>query len=239
MTPDDLRKARASMGLTQTQMAEKLGLSLAGYQNIETGEGGKDIREVYALAVSALLGMPPAASRGVKVQREPERALIGHMKEGDVFCLPAPPNGRVIGMIGGTEYERRVLVFGAPGTPHEEFGASWIAGGGGDLASDLALRISNPTIELARNAQGYAVPTEKPLNGAIVIDEAGARWIYIKTATAEFYRLTDGQQGIPARRREYFNNWRMIWTPEGAEQPVELLRNAERVPLLSPVVKLV
>lgn len=38
MARENLKKARREAGLTQQQMADKLGISLRYYQNIETGD---------------------------------------------------------------------------------------------------------------------------------------------------------------------------------------------------------
>lgn len=45
MGRENLKKARREAGMTQQQMADKLGISLRYYQNIETGDrtGGFDI----------------------------------------------------------------------------------------------------------------------------------------------------------------------------------------------------
>lgn len=38
MPRENLKKARQAVGMTQQQMADKLGISLRYYQNIETGD---------------------------------------------------------------------------------------------------------------------------------------------------------------------------------------------------------
>ena len=38
MTPTELREARAKLGLTQPQMAERIGYSLSGYKKLEGGD---------------------------------------------------------------------------------------------------------------------------------------------------------------------------------------------------------
>lgn len=60
MTPDDVRALRAAMGWTQKEMADRLGLSLRGYQVMERGE--VPLRPVNALAVERL-ALAEAVSR--------------------------------------------------------------------------------------------------------------------------------------------------------------------------------
>lgn len=53
MTPAELKQARTTLGLTQTQMAARVGMKLRGYQRLEGSERG--ISETVALLVQALL----------------------------------------------------------------------------------------------------------------------------------------------------------------------------------------
>lgn len=53
MTPAELKQARSTLGLTQTQMAARVGMKLRGYQRLEGEERG--ISETVALLVQALL----------------------------------------------------------------------------------------------------------------------------------------------------------------------------------------
>lgn len=59
MTGDDLKKLRTAAGLTQGQLAERLGMSLRSVQELEGG--GSPIRELHRLALSAIGVGPPAA----------------------------------------------------------------------------------------------------------------------------------------------------------------------------------
>lgn len=52
MTPAHLLSMRKSLGLSQTEMAEELGLSLADYRNLESGRCA--ILRLHALAVERL-----------------------------------------------------------------------------------------------------------------------------------------------------------------------------------------
>lgn len=49
MTPDELIERRKKMLMTQAQLAELLGMSLRGYQKLESGES--PIKLVYGLAM--------------------------------------------------------------------------------------------------------------------------------------------------------------------------------------------
>lgn len=49
MTRDEFIEARKAMGMTQTALAERLGMSMRQVQNIESGAG--ELRIVHALAM--------------------------------------------------------------------------------------------------------------------------------------------------------------------------------------------
>lgn len=50
MVYEELRKARVSAGLTQAEMGKKLGLTMAGYRQKETGERKITIEEARKMA---------------------------------------------------------------------------------------------------------------------------------------------------------------------------------------------
>lgn len=62
MTGVELKALRRAMGITQTTMAQRLGISLRGYQDIEAKDD-EAIREVYQLAVERI-AITAAASAG-------------------------------------------------------------------------------------------------------------------------------------------------------------------------------
>lgn len=62
MTGAELKALRRAMGITQTTMAQRLGISLRGYQDIEAKDD-EAIREVHQLAVERI-AITAAASAG-------------------------------------------------------------------------------------------------------------------------------------------------------------------------------
>jgi transcriptional regulator with XRE-family HTH domain len=52
MTPDELKKLRKDAGLSQTDLAERLGMSLRSIQDLESG--ATPIREIHRLAIAGL-----------------------------------------------------------------------------------------------------------------------------------------------------------------------------------------
>ena len=52
MTPDELKETRSRLGLTQTQLAQELGVTLNAVQRWEAGE--RPIRRVTELALETL-----------------------------------------------------------------------------------------------------------------------------------------------------------------------------------------
>lgn len=61
MTPGDLKKLRKAAGLSQTDLGNRLGMSLRGIQALESGES--TIRELHRLALigAGLLGAGSSA----------------------------------------------------------------------------------------------------------------------------------------------------------------------------------
>ncbi|MFT4015142.1 MAG: helix-turn-helix transcriptional regulator [Paracoccus sp. (in: a-proteobacteria)] len=60
MTREEFIEARKAMGMTQTDVAEQMGMSLRQIQNIETGAG--DMRRVHSLAMERITLAFAAAS---------------------------------------------------------------------------------------------------------------------------------------------------------------------------------
>ncbi|MFJ1307966.1 helix-turn-helix domain-containing protein [Agrobacterium sp. P15N1-A] len=65
MTPDELINLRKTLGLTQSDLAGRLGLTVRGYQKLEAGESA--IKEIYAKTLSMIArrgGSPFVPSAG-------------------------------------------------------------------------------------------------------------------------------------------------------------------------------
>ena len=230
MEPDELKKLRKQLGLTQSELAERLDMSLRGYQTIEA-EGTN--RGVYDLALRALgteiAGEAFSEARhnsGVVIRAEARRAKIGSLKDGDVWVHQSR-GGRLVGMIGGTEEERMLVIFGSSGTEYDDQGSGWLPAGGGDLSYEFAHALPNAAIELVRGPLGFPVPTDKPRNGCIVLDERGVGWLATRQpGKSHYFRLSDGKSGQPTGDFEYYRDWRVVWRPSGSDL-VELFSTQE------------
>jgi transcriptional regulator with XRE-family HTH domain len=73
-----LKEERSDLGLTQSQMAEALGMSLRGYQDLEAGKS--EYRKIHQLAVERL-GLKLAVERndltlaGVEIRRDIDKYI--------------------------------------------------------------------------------------------------------------------------------------------------------------------
>lgn len=61
MTTEELIALRKALGLTQTEFAARLGMTMRGYQDIETGKSG--LRPIYALGAERV-ALAIAVERG-------------------------------------------------------------------------------------------------------------------------------------------------------------------------------
>ncbi len=79
-------------------------------------------------------------------------------------------------------------------------------------------------LELLRGPLGYPVPTDAPENGSVILDEKGVAWLATRIAGKSMnFRFSDGLSGTPAGRRDYYNEWRIVWWPPDAEVAVPLI----------------
>ena len=230
MNAIELRDFRNRVGLTQAQMAGRLDMSLRGYQTLEA-EG--PIRGVYELALrtlaaeleTAAAAPATARSQGIPVRSEARRQTIGSMKEGDVFILPTG-TGFLLGMIGGDDHERMLVVIGSKGTPHDAQGAGWIKAGGDHLSEVLAFKLTGARLEVERGPLGLPAPTDQPTNGSVAIDETGASWLTTSGGPRRLaFRLSDGRAGAPMGRRDYYSSWWIVWRPDGAEEDLKMFEH--------------
>jgi transcriptional regulator with XRE-family HTH domain len=80
MSPDELKKLRKDAGLTQTELAERLGMSLRGVQELETRPGA--IRPIHELALKGLSLTAASSSEG-PMAKHIEDLCEDRAREGD------------------------------------------------------------------------------------------------------------------------------------------------------------
>lgn len=81
LSPEQLREARQSSGLTQEQVARKIGVTLRTVARAELGEGGFNVSTLHRIA---------------QLYERPMESFLkcGHPTDGEADCVAAhPPSG--------------------------------------------------------------------------------------------------------------------------------------------------
>ena len=155
-------------------------------------------------------------------RKEPQVRIEQELEPGEVFVAPIDNGGRLVGMISNTLEERGILLLGAVGTDSYAVGPQWMPVRGIEIGDAVVL----PTVrfEVKRGELGYALPTKTLSNGDFIVDANQAPWIFIKRGESGAYvDLNTGAMGIPAKPVQQYPAWRLVWTPDGEADAIELL----------------
>lgn len=155
----------------------------------------------------------------VPSQLRPQK--LGELREGDVFMAHVPGDGRLVGMIGGTDTKRLLLVLGSERTTLDEIQVGWFEPE--TMSNETAYKIEGARLEIIPNARGYAEPAEQLRNGCVILDADDRAWIYTEAERDRVsFDLATGVSGSPKKPVRAYEAWRLVWTPQGAEAPVVL-----------------
>lgn len=135
-------------------------------------------------------------------------------------------SARFVCMKGGHAAQPLVIVFSAVGSHMDDSVPAWMNGDAVDHYT--AYPLNGARLEVLHGPSGLAVPREESANGDIIVDGEGAAWLLTwknpRDATA--FRLSDGAIGRPAGPREaHYREWRIVWNPHGADEPIEIARH--------------
>lgn len=161
---------------------------------------------------------------GFGIAKEIRPQKVGELSEGDVFVAHVPGGGRLVGMIGGNDTERLLVVLGSEKTTLDKMQVGWFYPD--TISDEAAYKIEGATVEVTRNERGYAEAVDHIENGCVIIDAQGRGWIYTDADNSRVsFDLETGLAGSPARPISRYRNWRVTWTPPGETERVVLWRH--------------
>lgn len=156
---------------------------------------------------------------GIKTELNPQK--IGELREGDVFIAHLRDAGRLIGIIGGNESERLLVILGSERTRLDGLQVGWFKPE--PLHDELAYKIDGARIAVSRNERGYAEVIAHYENGCVVLDANDRPWIYTEADNSRVhFNLETGLAGAPTKPVRRYADWQIIWTPPGEEEAVLL-----------------